>query len=299
MGKIVERVLQPQILKFMNESGQINPNHHSYRKNHSTVTAMLQISDAIFNGCDANKISTLITLDQSAAFDVLRHQTLLRKLSLYNFGENVLSWIKSYLSHRSQYVSIGTRNSTYMNVTSGIPQGSVLGPILYVLYVNELPSIINDVDCTDAAHVSSDVSNLFCDNCDKCGQIPMYADDSTVVISTKNRFESQDRLITIIDRVKTYLAANSLSLNIGKTEIVEIMVRQKRVRLPGLPPQLSVTKTDGTLKIILAKDHCRLLGANLNRDATWSHHLEIGEKPILKSTFYIRSFNAHIQEYVS
>ena len=77
MGKIVERVLQPQILKFMDESGQINPNHHSYRKNHSMVTAMLQISDAIFNGCDANKISTLITLDQSAAFDVLRHKTLL------------------------------------------------------------------------------------------------------------------------------------------------------------------------------------------------------------------------------
>ena len=225
---------------------------------------MLQISDAIFNGCDANKISTLITLDQSAAFDVLRHQTLLRKLSLYNFGENVLNWIKSYLSHRSQYVTIGTRSSTYMNVTSGVPQGSVLGPILYVLYVNELPSIINDVDCADAAHVSSEVSNLFCENCDKCGQIPTYADDSTVVITTKNRFESQDRLFTIIDRVKTYLAANSLSLNIGKTEIVEIMVRQKRVRLPGLPPQLSVTKTDGTLKVILAKDHCRLLGANLN-----------------------------------
>ena len=161
MGKIVERVLQPQILNFMENTGQINPNHHSYRKNHSTVTAMLQLSDAIFNGCDTNKITTLVTLDQSAAFDVLRHQTLMRKLAMYNFGENVLTWIESYLKFRSQYVSIGTRNSTYRNVTSGVPQGSVLGPILYILYVNELPSILNDENCTEDVHTMTDESDLF------------------------------------------------------------------------------------------------------------------------------------------
>ena len=73
IGKIVERALQPQLLEYMEKSGQLNPNHHSYRKDHSTVTAMLELSDAIFNGCEAKKITTLITLDQSAAFDVLSH----------------------------------------------------------------------------------------------------------------------------------------------------------------------------------------------------------------------------------
>ena len=299
MGKLVERILQPQILEFMENSGQLSANHHSYRKNHSTVTSMLQLSDAIFHGCDLNKITTLVTLDQSAAFDVLSHKILTRKLALYNFSENFIEWITSYLSFRSQYVTIGTRNSTFKNVTSGVPQGSVLGPIFYVIYVNELPSIINDANCTNAVHDKTDESELFENNCDKCGQIPTYADDSTVVVTTSTRFQAQEKIDIIIDKVKTFLAANSLSLNLGKTEIVETMVRQKRVSLPGLPPQLTVVKPDGSLKIILAKDYCRLLGANISKDATWSQHLELGERAIVKTLRSTLGTLTHLSKHMS
>ena len=283
LGKIVERVLQPQILNFMKESGQLNANHHSYRKLHSTVTAMLQLSDEIFRGCDLNQITTLVTLDQSAAFDVLKHSTLRRKLGLYNFSEEVLLWIDSYLSYRSQYVSIGTRVSKFSNVVSGVPQGSVLGPIFYVLYINELPSLMDDNNCSEDIHSNADVdATLFTDNCEKCGMMPTYADDSTIVIRTKSRFQAQERIVYLTERIKKFLDSNSLLLNLGKTEIVEIMVHQKRARLTGIAPQLTVRKPDGTLKVILAKESCRLLGANLNRDATWGHQLVSGDKPLLK-----------------
>ena len=162
-----------------------------------------------------------------------------------------------------------------------------------MIYVNELPSLINDVNCSNSVHTRTDDSNLFSENCEQCGQIPTYADDSTVVIATKTRFRAQEKIVEILDRVKTYLDANSLSLNLGKTEIVESMVRQKRARIQGQPPQLSVIKSDGSLKIILAKDSCRLLGGNINMDATWSHQLELGEKPIakaLRSTLGILSY---------
>ena len=185
---------------------------------------------------------------------MLRHDTLIRKLRLYNFGEDSLKWIVSFLSFRSQYVSIGTRLSEYNSVKSGVPQGSVLGPIFYVLYVNELPEIMNDADCVEAVHsVTDNNSNLFTENCTVCGQMPTYADDSTVVITTKNRFDAQERVTEIVNRAKSFLSSNALSINLGKTEIVETMVRQKRVLLPGNPPQLSVQKPDLTFKVIVGK----------------------------------------------
>ena len=298
IGKIIERVLQPQILQYMESSGQMNANHHSYRRQHSTVTAMLELSDAIFTNCDANKITTLVTLDQSAAFDVLRHVTLRRKLKLYNFGDNTLKWIDSFLSHRSQYVSIGTRNSRYNNVTSGVPQGSVLGQIFFVLYVNELPSIMNDPDCNDAVHkVNDNTTDLFTDNCKACGQMPSYADDSTVVITSASRFQAQERVIDVIERVKIFLSSNSLSLNLSKTEILETMVRQKRARIGGVLPQLTVRKPDGTLKVITAKDSCRLLGSNINLDANWNHQLELGDKPLLKTLRSTLGILTHLSRF--
>ena len=299
IGKVMERVLQPQILEFMESTGQMNANHHSYRKLHSTVSAMLQLSDAIFSGCEANKITTLVTLDQSAAFDVIRHDTLKQKLRLYNFGEDAINWIDSFLSFRSQYVSIGTRHSKFSSVNTGVPQGSVLGPIFYVLYVNELPTIMNDEDCSDAVHKVCDNNfNLFNNNCTVCGQMPTYADDSTVVITTSSRFEAQERVTKIVDRVSDFLSSNSLSLNLGKTEIVEIMVWQKRALLPGVPPQLSVQKPDHSFKVIKAKDLCRLLGANVNKDANWNHHLDKGEKPLFKTLRSTLGMLGHLAKFL-
>ena len=160
--------------------------------------------------------------------------------------------------------------------------------------MNELPSVINTDDCPEAAHKVNDDSNLFTPNCGMCGQIPTYADDSTVVISSTTRLHAQEKIVEITDKMKIFLSSNSLSLNLSKTEIVEIMVRQKRAKMAGSAPQLTVMKPDSTLKVITAKDYCRLLGGNLNKNATWSHHLYLGEKPVVKSLRTTLGFLTHI-----
>ena len=220
-------------MEFMSNTGQLNEIIHSYRKNHSTTTGLLQLSNDIFESCNIKEISTAVMIDQSATFNVLHHVTLLEKLKVYNFSESALNWISSYLQYRSQYVTVSTKNSKYWTVTSGVPQGSVLGPILYILYINELPGIINDPECEENPH--KDRTKLFTDNCSKCGSIPTYTDDSTYLVSTRTRYEAQVKITKNIDKIKTYLDSNSLSINLGKTEILEIVVRQKQTRITGSP----------------------------------------------------------------
>ena len=279
LGKVTERLLQPQIMNFMSQSLQLNLNHHSYRKGHSTTTALLQLSDAIFQGCNENMITTLVTVDQSAAFDVIQHELLLKKLRLYNWGPAAVNWIQNYLSCRSDYVKIGTKSSRYRSIHHGVPQGSVLGPILYIIYINELPNLLNKPNCELPIHNENNA--LFNGNCDRCGTIPTYADDSTIVIKTKTRFEAQEKVAEKMQIVRNFLSNNSLSVNASKTEILEMMVQQKRRWIRGSPPQLTVSKPDGSIKVITAKESIRLLGVNLNQNCSWKHHLALGEKALL------------------
>ena len=122
------------MMDFLNTTRQINRNHHVYRKNHSTISALLQVTDRIFTVTDMNHISTLLTIDESAAFDCVSHDLLVKKMSLYKFSNNTIECFKSYLSSRTYYVIVNSKQSVMSNVLSGVPQGSVLGLILYSVH---------------------------------------------------------------------------------------------------------------------------------------------------------------------
>ena len=117
IGKIMERVIQPQILDFMSKTRQFNENNYSYRKEHSTMTAMIQISNDIFEGCNENEITTSVTIDQSATFDVLHHNTLMRKRKVYNFSQEALDWIVIFRSAvNTSQLEPGTRTTWQWNM---------------------------------------------------------------------------------------------------------------------------------------------------------------------------------------
>ena len=279
ISKIVERTIQKQMTNFMITSKQMSTNQHAYRINHSTTSALAQLTDQLYEATDQNLISCLLAVDQSSAFDCVSHQTLLKKLLKYNFDTDTVKWFNSYLSHRTQCVQIGSKLSHMKPVQNGVPQGSVLGPMLYSIYINELPAIMkNKYDCQHTAHNSE---YLFGKNCPQCGNIICFADDSTLIFSSNSRILNQMKLVEGLDIIGNFLTANQLSINRTKTTISEIMIGQKRARTPGHPPTLSEFESDGTEKIIKAQSETRLLGANIQDNMSWKAHLDTGEEAML------------------
>ena len=131
LSKITERAAQLQLLEFMENTCQINDNGHAYRRGMSTTTAVAEMSDELHRATESRKMTSIMTLDQSSAFDMINIEILLRKMKLYNVGDDAIQWFRSYLTYRTRYVTVGASNSAMRPTTRGVPQGSVLGPLLY------------------------------------------------------------------------------------------------------------------------------------------------------------------------
>ena len=246
----------------------MSEHHHAYRENHNTSTALIHLMDALAIATDANLIVATMNVDLTAAFDCVPHQILKDKLEYYGLDENTREWISSYLDARSSFVAIGTAQSRIINTPHGVPQGSVLGPLLYLLFVNEMTGIVEDTDCPNPVHKMRD--KLFTRDCVHCGVFPMYADDGQLQISSNSRNHNQDKVERNFWEICSYLNANGLQVNQSKTNLTEIMVHQKRTKTGGIPPDLTVVEevidkngaTKSQDKHITDNISCRILRSN-------------------------------------
>ena len=145
LSKILEKVVANQLCDFLRDNNLFEDFQSGFRVNHSTETALVKITNDLLIASDKGLVSVLVLLDLSAAFDTIDHQILLQRLERsIGLKGSALSWFKSYLSDRFQFVYVNDESSSRTKVSYGVPQGSVLGPILFTLYMLPLGKIIRN-----------------------------------------------------------------------------------------------------------------------------------------------------------
>ena len=200
ISKITEKVVQSKILHHLEQNSLISSDHHGYRLKLSTTSALLDLMEAISTAADQNLVTSTMSLDQTSAFDCVEHDILLSKLDFYFLDESVQTWVKSYLTGRTTFVSVGTAQSSMRSVRYGVPQGSVMGPLLFLLYTNEFSMCTEDDLCPNQCH--GDSRMLFGTECVSCGRMTMYADDSQFMTASRSRDRNQKRLEICFTRNK-------------------------------------------------------------------------------------------------
>ena len=214
-----------QVLSHMDSNKFFNPSHHAYRSFHSTTTAMLQMYDTWLDAVEDGNLAGVCMVDMSAAFDVVDTEILLEKLKLYGFDQNTIQWTWSYLTHRSQGVYIEGAMSRLLPLEAGVPQGSILGPIYYTIFTNELPQVVHEHDCP--LH-DDQAASIFTIQCQECGGLCCYADDSTYTVRGQDPVALSEKLTRKYKVMADFLTDNKLKVNDDKTHLLVLTSRQKR-----------------------------------------------------------------------
>lgn len=212
ISKIFEVLIKTRLLNYIDKHTLINKHQHGFRKARSTVTAMTSILESTLEALDNKEDVELTCLDLSKAFDCINHANLLRKLEYYGIRGHMLALIKSYLSDRQQVVNWNGVNSKEKNINIGVPQGSILGPIFFIIYTNDLPKSIDN-------------SEVF-----------TYADDTTILTTGKTQNSLQLKSQGSIKNAQDWLQANGLILNLEKTQTITVTTKnteQKTLSLLG------------------------------------------------------------------
>jgi hypothetical protein len=250
-SKYFEKIMYRRIFDYFTRKNLLSKNQYGFRAGHSTFMALLEMQNKISEAIDNNMFSLGIFFDLSKAFDTVDHSILLKKLEHYGIRGINLAWFSSYLENRMQCVSYHSHLSPKMIIQCGVPQGSILGPLLFLIYINDI--------C----------------NTSKLLNFIIFADDTNVFIADK----SFSNLINIANRelesVSLWFKVNKLSLNLDKTNF--ILFRSHRKSSPG---EIKVCIDNKALPMV---NSTKFLGVYIDQHLTWKEHISQVSKKISKS----------------
>ena len=240
LSKIFEKAISNRLLKFIHKYSIISEKQFGFLKNRSTADAIYNLIEHIYSALNNKQYSISVFIDLRKAFDTVNKDILLRKLSRYGIRGLPLKLLSSYMSERKQCVRIGSVKSNFSTVNIGVPQGSILGPLLFILYINDLPLVPNNLSTI------------------------LYADDTTIYGSSMDDAALTDRFNIELNKVYQYTCVNRLSLNVAKTYAILFSNR---------------SMSDASSRVKLSDQYIefvesgKFLGVTIDNKLSFAHHI--------------------------
>ena len=262
LSKVFERILYEQLYDYFVGNNLLSHHQYGFRQFHSTASVLLDSTNEWFVNMDRGFFNIAVFLDLQKAFDTIDHDILLKKLDLYGLEKSALNLLKSYLTNRTQICFVNGTFSSQKLITCGVPQGSILGPLLFLIYINDLP---NSLQYSSAR---------------------MFADDTTLTASGKSISELQVTINHDLANVKQWLSANKLSLNLIKTEYLLIGSRHNINNISAVP---NVSVGDVPIKRVR---ETKALGVCIDEFLSWDKHIDKIAKKVSSGIGAIRKLKS-------
>ena len=263
ISKLLEKIVAKQMQGFLSANSILFQHQYGFRKSHNTTHAVIQFLNKIHEALNHQvpKYTLGIFLDLKKAFDTVNHSILIEKLEHYGIRGIAKDWFSNYLTGRYQYVTIDGVDSGKEKITCGVPQGSVLGPILFLIYINDLSKVTN-------------FSSF------------LFADDTTFQLSSDNIESLYNNSNIELDKVATWCKSNKLTINVSKTKY--ILFRHKGMHWPNNNLTLKIgNEVIERVGQNLAEKNFKFLGHLIDENLSWSHHIRYVQNKISSGNYLL------------